>query len=80
MLDLRQPRNNNPEQHHIRTDNEMKELEFEPLNYSLNFIRDSDTQRVLPIINYWIGERPDQTATDDSQSSTLRIVYPLGHS
>ena len=58
----------------------MKELEFEPLNYSLNLIRDSDTQRVLPIINYWIGERTSQTATDDCQSSTLRIVYPMGHS
>lgn len=58
----------------------MKELEFEPLNYSLNLIRDPATQRLLPVIDYWIGERPDQTATDDSQSSTLRIVHPMGQS
>ena len=58
----------------------MKELEFEPLNYSLNLIRDPTTQRLLPVINYWIGERTDQAATDDSQSSTLRVVYSMGHS
>ena len=81
MLDLRQRRNHDPEQHHTRArDNKIKELEFEPLNYSLNLIRDPDTQRLFPIINYWLGERASQTATDDSQSSTLRIVHQLGHS
>ena len=57
----------------------MKELEFEPLNYDINLVRDPDTQRLLPIINYWIGERPDQTATDDSQTSTLLIMHQLDH-
>ena len=81
MLDIRQRRNHDSEQHHIRTrDNEMKELKFEPLNYDINFIRDPDTQRVLPVINYWIGERASQTATDDSQALQLRIVHPMGQS
>jgi hypothetical protein len=58
----------------------MKELEFEPLNYSLNLIRDPATQRLLPAINYWIGERKDQAIADDNQALQLRVLYPLGHS
>ena len=58
----------------------MRELEFEPLNYSLNLVRDPATQRLLPIINYWIGERTDQAIADDNQALSLRIMYPMGHS
>ena len=81
MLDLRQCRSHDSEQHNIRTrGNEMKELEFEPLNYSLNLICDPDTQRLLPIINYWLGERTSQTATDDNQALQLRVMHPMGQS
>ena len=55
----------------------MKELEFEPLNYSLNLIRDPATQRLLPIINYWIGERTDQAIADDNQALQLRVMHQL---
>ena len=55
----------------------MKELEFEPLNYSLNLIRDPATQRVLPIINYWIGERTEQAIADDNQALQLRVMHQL---
>ena len=58
----------------------MRELKFEPLNYDINFIRDPDTQRVLPVINYWIGERADQADTDDSQALSLRVLHPMGQS
>ena len=58
----------------------MKELEFEPLNYSLNLIRDSDTQRVLPVINYWLGERPDQAIAHNNQALPLRVMHPMGES
>jgi hypothetical protein len=58
----------------------MKELEFEPLNYDINLVRDFDTQRVLPVINYWIGERTNQAIADDNQALSLRVVHPLGHS
>ena len=58
----------------------MKELEFEPLNYDINLVRDPDTQRVLPIINYWIGERQDQAIADDSQALQLRVMHPMGQS
>ena len=55
----------------------MKELEFEPLNYSLNLIRDSDTQRVLPVIDYWIGERTEQAIAPDNQALPLRVMHQL---
>ena len=55
----------------------MKELEFEPLNYSLNLVRDPATQRLLPVINYWIGERTDQTIADDNQALSLRVMHQL---
>jgi hypothetical protein len=58
----------------------MKELEFEPLNYSLNLIRDPATQRLFPTINYWLGERTEQAIADDNQALQLRIVHPMGHS
>jgi hypothetical protein len=58
----------------------MRELEFEPLNYDINFVCDPDTQRVLPIINYWLGERTDQAIADDNQALSLRIVHPMGQS
>ena len=58
----------------------MKELEFEPLNYDINLVRDPDTQRVLPVINYWIGERANQTAENDNQALSLRVMHPMGHS
>jgi hypothetical protein len=58
----------------------MKELEFEPLNYDINLVRDPDTQRLLPIINYWIGERTEQAIADDKQALSLRVVYPMGQS
>jgi hypothetical protein len=58
----------------------MRELEFEPLNYDINLVCDPDTQRVLPVINYWLGERTDQATTDDSQALSLRIMHPMGHS
>lgn len=81
VLDLRQRRNHDSKQHHTRArDNEMKELEFEPLNYSINLIRDPATQRLLPVIDYWIGERADQTATDDNQALPLRVMHPMGQS
>ena len=77
VLDLRQRRNHNPEQHHIRTGNKMKELEFEPLNYDINLVRDPDTQRVLPVIDYWIGERTEQAIADDNQALQLRVMHQL---
>ena len=81
MLDLRQRRNHDPEQHNIRTrGNKMRELEFEPLNYDINLVCDPDTQRVLPVINYWIGERANKTAENDSQALSLRVLHSLGHS
>lgn len=55
----------------------MKELEFEPLNYDINLVRDPDTQRVLPVIDYWIGERQDQAIADDSQALQLHIMHQL---
>jgi hypothetical protein len=58
----------------------MKELEFEPLNYDINLVRDPDTQRLLPVINYWIGERASQAATNDSQALSLRVLHPMGQS
>ena len=79
MLDLRQRRRDYPEQHHIRTSNKMRDLD-DTLDFDLRIDRSDPSGRILPVIHYFIRERPDQTATDDSQSSTLRIVHPLGHS
>ena len=58
----------------------MKELEFEPLNYDINLVRDPDTQRLLPFINYWIGERTEQAIADDNQALQLRVMHPMGQS
>ena len=55
----------------------MKELEFEPLNYDINLVRDPDTQRVLPVIDYWIGERTEQAIADDNQALQLRVMHQL---
>ena len=57
----------------------MRELD-ETLDFDIHIDRSDPYGRILPVIHYFIRERANQTATDDSQSSTLRIVYPLGHS
>ena len=80
MLDLRQRRRDYPEQHNIRTGNEMKEINDATLDFNLRIDRSDPSGRILPVIHYFIRERADQTATDDSQSSTLRVVHPMGHS
>ena len=80
MLDVFQPRNHNSEQHHIRTrGNEMRDLDA-PLDFDLRIDRSDPSGRILPIIHYFIRERTDQTTTDDSQTSILRVVHPMGHS
>ena len=50
------------------------------LDFNLRIDRSDPSGRILPVIHYFIRERTDQAATDDSQASTLRIVYPMGHS
>jgi len=57
----------------------MRDLD-DTLDFNLRIDRSDPSGRILPVIHYFIRERTDQTTTDDSQSSTLRIVHPMGHS
>ena len=51
------------------------------LDFNLRIDRSDPSGRILPIINYWIGERPDQAdIAIDGQALQLRVVYPMGHS
>ena len=81
MLDLRQRRSDNPEQHHIGTrGNEMRDLD-DTLDFNLRIDRSDPSGRILPVIHYFIRERADQGAiADDKQALQLRIVHPMGHS
>jgi len=79
MLDLRQRRRDYPEQHHIRTGNEMRDLD-DTLDFDLRIDRSDPSGRILPVIHYFIRERADQTATDGNQALQLRVMYPMGHS
>ena len=80
MLDLRQRRNHDPEQHHIRArGNKMRDLD-DTLDFDLHIDRSDPSGRILPIIHYFIRERASQTAADDSQALSLRVLHSLGHS
>jgi len=57
----------------------MRDLDA-PLDFDLRIDRSDPSGRILPIIHYFIRERTDQTTTDDSQTSILRVVHPMGHS
>jgi len=77
MLDLRQRRSDNSEQHNIRTGNKMRDLDA-PLDFDLHIDRSDPSGRILPIIHYFIRERASQTSTDDSQALSLRVMRQLG--
>ena len=80
VLDLRQRRNHNPEQHHIRTrDNEMRELEHENLDYDLvpNFSDSGDF--LWPAIVYRPSKRiVSNDGVQSEPSPALRVLRQLG--
>jgi len=55
----------------------MRDLDA-PLDFNLHIDRSDPSGRILPIIHYFIRERPDQTATDDSQALQLCVMHQLG--
>ena len=57
----------------------MRELD-ETLDFNLRIDRSDPSGRILPVIHYFIRERADQTATDDSQALSLRVMHPMGES
>jgi len=57
----------------------MKELNDATLDFSLVIDCNPDGRISVRSLDYRPSERPDQAATDDNQSSTLRIVHQLGH-
>lgn len=80
MLDLRQRRRDNPEQHHIRTGNEMKDLNDASLDFNLVIDCHSDGRISVRTLDYRPGERKDQAAiASDCQTSTLLIMHQLDH-
>ena len=54
----------------------MRDLDA-PLDFDLRIDRSDPSGRILPIIHYFIRERTDQTATDDSQALPLRVMHQL---
>jgi hypothetical protein len=50
------------------------------LDFDLRIDRSDPSGRILPVIHYFIRERPDQAATDGNQALQLRVMYPMGHS
>ena len=60
-------------------DQAMRELD-ETLDFNLRIDRSDPSGRILPVIHYFIRERADQTATDDSQALSLRVMHPMGES
>ena len=80
MLDLRQLRSHDPEQHHIGTrGNEMRDLD-DTLDFDLRIDRSDPSGRILPVIHYFIRERASQTTENDSQALSLRVMRPMGQS
>jgi len=77
VLDLRQRRSHDSEQHHIRTGNEMRDLDA-TLDFDLRIDRSDPSGRILPVIHYFIRERASQTAENDSQALSLRVLHQLG--
>ena len=57
-------------------DQAMRELD-ETLDFNLRIDRSDPSGRILPVIHYFIRERANQTATDDSQASTMLIMHQL---
>ena len=57
----------------------MRDLDA-PLDFDLHIDRSDPSGRILPVIHYFIRERADQTATNDSQALSLRVLHPMGHS
>ena len=55
----------------------MRDLDA-PLDFNLHIDRSDPSGRILPIIHYFI--RASQTATDDSQALSLRVMRPMGQS
>ena len=51
----------------------------EALDFDLRIDRSDPSGRILPVIHYFIRERADQTATDDSQALPLHLVHQLDH-
>lgn len=51
-----------------------------PLDFDLRIDRSDPSGRILPVIHYFIRERANQTATDDSQALQLRVMHPMGQS
>ena len=60
-------------------DQAMRKLD-ETLDFNLRIDRSDPSGRILPIIHYFIRERANQTATDDNQALSLRVMHPMGHS
>jgi len=50
------------------------------LDFDLHIDRSDPSGRILPIIHYFIRERASQTATDDGQALSLRVLHPMGQS
>jgi len=80
MLDLRQRRNHNPEQHHTRArGNEMRELEYEDLDYDLvpNFSDSGDF--LWPAIVYRPSKRiVSNDGIQSEPSPALCVMRQLG--
>ena len=58
----------------------MRELNDETLDFDLRIDRSDPSGRILPIIHYFIRERTNQTAENDSQALSLRVMRPMGQS
>ena len=54
----------------------MRELD-ETIDFDIHIDRSDSSGRILPVIHYFIRERANQTATDDSQASTMLIMHQL---
>lgn len=57
----------------------MRELD-ETLDFDIHIDRSDSSGRILPVIHYFIRERANQTATDDNQALSLRVMHPMGES
>ena len=55
----------------------MRELD-ETLDFDIHIDRSDSSGRILPVIHYFIRERANQTATDDNQALSLRVMHPMG--
>ena len=58
----------------------MRDLD-DTLDFDLRIDRSDPSGRILPVIHYFIRERPDQAdIAIDGQALQLRVVHPMGQS